>query len=210
LKGEVAGRFLTLERPAQERTTGESFPEVVVPVKRVEQRREALVRDKIMFLLGLNLILLVVGCVMDIFSGILVVAPLVVPVAQAYGIDLVHLGIIFAMNLELGFATPPFGINLFISHSFFKKSMLTVFLATIPYLTVLLGVLAVVTYWPALSLFPVRHPPREIFAMAVKHWYISVPAVAAFLLFPVILARLKPPMAPPPLAGEEPKPKAGR
>ncbi|MHC4391202.1 MAG: TRAP transporter large permease [Planctomycetota bacterium] len=114
------------------------------------------VKSKLGFLLGVNLILLAVGCIMDIFSGIIVMAPLVVPMAQAYGVDLVHLGIVFAMNLEIGFATPPFGINLFISQTFFRRSLAEVFGATLPFLAMLLGVLGVVTYWEPLSMWLVR------------------------------------------------------
>lgn len=115
-----------------------------------------MVESRLGFLLGVNILLLIVGCIMDIFSGIIVLAPLLAPMAQAYGVDLVHLGIIFAFNLELGFVTPPFGINLFISQSFFRKPMSEVVAACLPYLGILLGALAAVTYWPAISLWLVQ------------------------------------------------------
>lgn len=112
-----------------------------------------MVESKVGFIFAVNAILLVVGCIMDIFSGIIVIAPLVVPMAAAYGINLTHLGIIFALNLELGFVTPPFGINLFISQSFFRKPMARVVGAALPFLGVLLLLLAAVSYWEEISLW---------------------------------------------------------
>ena len=103
------------------------------------------------FLLLLNLFLLVVGCLMDIYSAIVVVVPLVVPLGQAFGIDPVHLGIIFLANLELGFLTPPVGMNLFIASYRFGKPLSEVTRAVLPMLGVLfLGVL-LITYVPALT-----------------------------------------------------------
>ncbi len=104
------------------------------------------------FLLALNLLLLVVGCLMDIFSAIAVVVPLVVPLALAYGVDPVHLGIIFIANLELGFLTPPVGVNLFLASYRFERPMSEIIRAVLPFLLILaLGVL-VVTYVPWLTL----------------------------------------------------------
>ncbi len=119
---------------------------------------QSVVKSPELFLLAVNVLLLIVGCLMDIFSGLVIVAPLVVPLAFAYNINLVHLGIIFVVNLEIGFATPPFGINLFISSSFFKKSVPDVFRATLPYILLLLGALLIVTYVPGLAtwLVPTR------------------------------------------------------
>lgn len=108
------------------------------------------------FLLALNGLLLIVGALMDIFSALVVVAPLVVPMAAAYGVDPIHLGIIMVINLEIGFATPPFGINLFIASSFWKKPIGEIFAAAAPFLAVLLVALAAVTWVPALSLLPVK------------------------------------------------------
>ena len=79
-----------------------------------------------MFLLALNGLLLVVGCLIDIFSAIVVLAPLIVPMAVAFGIDPLHLGVIFLANLELGYLTPPVGLNLFLSSSRFGKPLTTV------------------------------------------------------------------------------------
>ncbi len=104
-----------------------------------------------LFLLALNLLLLLVGAFMDIFSAIIVVTPLIVPIGLAFGIDPVHLGIIFLANMELGFLTPPVGMNLFFASYRFGKPMGEVARAVLPALGVLaLGVL-VITYVPGLS-----------------------------------------------------------
>ena len=108
------------------------------------------------FLVVLNLFLIVVGMMMDIFSAIVVVVPLIVPIALAYGIDPVHLGIIFLTNLEIGYLTPPVGLNLFISSIRFKKPIFTVARATLPYIGILLIALLVITYVPGLSLWLVE------------------------------------------------------
>jgi tripartite ATP-independent transporter DctM subunit len=109
------------------------------------------VSSPLAFLLGLNLFLLVVGCLMDIFSATVVVVPLIVPLGLAYGIHPVHLGIIFVANLELGYLTPPVGLNLFLASYRFKRPLLEVARATLPMLGILgLGVL-VITYVPWLT-----------------------------------------------------------
>ncbi|MEW6777482.1 MAG: TRAP transporter large permease subunit [Bdellovibrionota bacterium] len=108
------------------------------------------------FLAAVNGLLLIVGCIMDIFSGLLIVGPLVVPIAQAFGVDLIHLGIVFVLNLEIGFVTPPFGINLFISSSYFRKSVPDILKAALPFMAILLGCLAVITYFENISLVLVR------------------------------------------------------
>ena len=105
------------------------------------------------FLLLLNLFLLIVGCLMDIFSAIIVVVPLIVPLGNAFGIDPVHLGIIFMANLQLGYLTPPVGMNLFLASYRFGEPMPTVIRAAIPmFLVLLLGVL-LITYLPFLTTF---------------------------------------------------------
>ncbi len=114
------------------------------------------VKSRFAFLLALNGLLLVVGCVMDIFSALVVMTPLILPIAVAYGVDPVHLGIIMVVNLELGFATPPFGINLFISSAFFRRPVAEVFKATLPFLGVLLVGLLLITWLEDLSLALVR------------------------------------------------------
>ena len=105
------------------------------------------------FLLILNLFLLLVGAMMDIFSAIIVVVPLILPLATRYGIDPIHLGIIFLANLEIGYSTPPVRINLFIASQRFGKNVVTLFKATLPYLLIMLMWLLMITYIPELSLW---------------------------------------------------------
>jgi TRAP-type C4-dicarboxylate transport system permease large subunit len=95
--------------------------------------------------------LLVVGCLMDIYSAIVIQAPLIVPIALAYGIDPVHLGIIFLANLELGYLTPPVGLNLFLSALRFKKPLPEVMRAVLPVVVVLGAGVLLITYVPALT-----------------------------------------------------------
>ena len=112
------------------------------------------VGNKLLFLLMLNLMLLVVGCLMDIFSAIVVVVPLIVPMAEVFGVNPIHLGILFLANLELGYLTPPVGMNLFLASYRFEKPLTAVYRMALPFLGVLvLGVL-LITYAPALTLWP--------------------------------------------------------
>jgi C4-dicarboxylate transporter DctM subunit len=113
---------------------------------------QAYISSKAIFLVLLNLFLLVVGMMMDIFSAIIVVVPLIIPVSRSFGVDPIHLGIIFLTNLEIGYLTPPVGLNLFISSFRFEKSIARVTLATLPYIGMLLIALLVITYFPELSL----------------------------------------------------------
>ena len=115
-----------------------------------------LTENKYYFLAGLNLFLLAVGCLMDIFSAIVIIVPVIVPIAVKYGIDPVHLCIIFLLNLEIGYSTPPVGINLFIAGLKFGKPITQLYRASLPYLLIMLLLLAVITYIPSLSLFLVR------------------------------------------------------
>lgn len=110
------------------------------------------VDNKYTFLLILNVFLLVVGCMMDIFSALIVVVPLVAPVAAGFGVDPVHLGIVFLTNLEIGYLTPPVGLNLFISSYRFRQPVVKLYGASIPFLLLMLLALVVITYAPALSL----------------------------------------------------------
>lgn len=105
------------------------------------------------FLLALNIFLLIVGCFLDIFSAILIVVPIIVPIASKFGIDPVHLGIIFLANLELGYMTPPVGMNLFIASFTFKKPVLVLYKVTLPFLALLGLALLLITYIPGLSLW---------------------------------------------------------
>ena len=112
---------------------------------------QAHVESQVMFLLGLNLFLLVVGCLMDIFAAIAVVVPLIIPLGAAFGIHPVHLGIIFIANLELGYITPPVGLNLFLASYRFKRPLLEVARAALPMLAILgIGVL-LITYVPVMT-----------------------------------------------------------
>jgi C4-dicarboxylate transporter, DctM subunit len=117
------------------------------------QLLETHISSHLQFLLLLNGFLLLVGAVMDIFSAIVVVVPLLLPLAARYGIDPVHLGIIFLANLELGYSTPPVGINLFIASQRFRKPIITLFKSTLPFLILMAVWLLIVTYIPELSLW---------------------------------------------------------
>jgi C4-dicarboxylate transporter DctM subunit len=122
-----------------------------VPMKMLDFFKAHIVSPYI-FLIVLNFFLLAVGCTMGIFSALTVVVPLVTPIAQAYGIHPVHLGIIFLTNLEIGASIPPLGINLFISSIRFEKPILRLYLASIPFIVILLFALGIITYLPWLSL----------------------------------------------------------
>lgn len=111
-----------------------------------------LTENKYLFLAGLNLFLIGVGCLMDIFSAIVIVVPIIVPVAQSYGVDLYHLAVIFLVNLEIGYSTPPVGMNLFVSSLKFQQPVTVLYRASVPYLILLLISLLFVTYLPVLSL----------------------------------------------------------
>jgi tripartite ATP-independent transporter DctM subunit len=110
------------------------------------------ISSKFIFLFMLNILLLVVGCLMDIFSAIIVIVPLIMPLGIHFGIDPVHLGIIFIANLELGFLTPPVGINLFLSAYRFNKDMPTIYKATLPFFLIRFVVVLLITYIPIISL----------------------------------------------------------
>ena len=126
-----------------------------VPMQLFEYTK-TFINSPVLFLVVLNLFLIVVGMMMDIFSAIIVVVPLVVPIASAYGINPVHLGIIFLANLEIGYLTPPVGLNLFISSLRFHTPVFTVVRSVIPFTLILLLALLVITYVPELSLFLVE------------------------------------------------------
>ena len=111
------------------------------------------ISSPLQFLLLLNVFLLFVGATMDIFSAIIVVVPLILPLASRYGVDPIHLGIIFLANLEIGYSTPPVGINLFIASQRFGRSIVTLFKSTLPFLTLMILWLMLVTYIPELSLW---------------------------------------------------------
>jgi C4-dicarboxylate transporter DctM subunit len=114
------------------------------------------VESKFVFLLILNIFLLLVGCLLDVYSALVIVAPLIVPLAQGYDINLLHLGIIFLTNLQIGYSTPPIGMNLFIASLRFEKSVLRLGAASLPFLGILLVALLIITFVPGLSLLLVR------------------------------------------------------
>jgi TRAP-type C4-dicarboxylate transport system permease large subunit len=109
------------------------------------------VSSKLVFLVILNLFILVMNMV-EIFSAIIIVVPIIVPVAMEYGVNPIHLGIIFLLNLEIGYMTPPLGLNLFLSSIRFGKPLTQVYRAVLPFFVLLLGVLLLITYFPELSL----------------------------------------------------------
>ena len=113
---------------------------------------QAHVTSKIVFLILLNILLLILGAILDIFSALVIMIPIILPVAVNYGIDPVHLGIIFLANMQIGYFTPPVGMNLFIASYRFDKSITELYQATIPFMIVLLIAVLIITYWPALSL----------------------------------------------------------
>jgi tripartite ATP-independent transporter DctM subunit len=114
---------------------------------------QRLVSDKIVFLVLLNLLLLMLGAILDIFSALVIMVPLILPVAVSYGVDPVHMGIIFLANMQIGYFTPPVGMNLFIASFRFEKPVAELYRATIPFMIVLLVAVLVITYLPQLSLF---------------------------------------------------------
>lgn len=114
------------------------------------------VSDKFLFLILLNCFLFVLGMFLDIFSAIFVVIPLIMPIAQGYGINNVHLGIIFLANMQIGYLTPPLGIGLFISSYRFNKGILKITTACLPFVLMLIASVLMITYWPDLSLFLLR------------------------------------------------------
>jgi C4-dicarboxylate transporter DctM subunit len=122
-----------------------------IPFRLLEWTKDH-VNSPLVFLFALNIFLLIVGCLMDIVSAIFVIVPLITGIGLAFGIDPVHLGIIFIANLELGYLTPPVGLNLFFASYRFERPLLQVYLAALPMLAILgFGVL-LITYFPWLSL----------------------------------------------------------
>jgi len=108
------------------------------------------------FLLALNLFLILVGAVMDIYSAIIVVVPLLVPMIAAYGLNPLHVGVVFLANMQLGYLMPPMGENLFLSAYRFNETLPAIYRAVLPFVAILLAVVLVITYWPVLTLEPVR------------------------------------------------------
>ena len=107
-------------------------------------------------LMAINILLLLVGMVLDTVSAILVLTPLLVPIARAAGIDPVHFGVVVVMNLSIGTFTPPFGINIFVGQAVFKAPLSSIYPGLMPFIVAAIGALMVVTYVPALSLWILR------------------------------------------------------
>ena len=128
-----------------------------VPTRLFEVIRER-IDSKLTFLILLNLFLLALGMMLDIFSALVIVVPIILPIAIGYGIHPVHLGIIFLANMQIGYITPPVGMNLFIASYRFERPVIEVYRATVPFFAILLITVLIITYWPALSLFLVRSP----------------------------------------------------
>jgi C4-dicarboxylate transporter, DctM subunit len=123
-----------------------------IPMK-ILQYMQSMITNKYVFLLLLNIFLLIVGCLMDIFSAIIVVVPLILPIAEQFGVNPLHLAIVFLTNLEIGYITPPVGINLFISSFRFNRPVLELYKVSLPYLVLLISALILITYIPWLTLF---------------------------------------------------------
>ena len=126
-----------------------------VPTRIFEAIRSR-IDGQLTFLVLLNIFLLGLGMMLDIFSALVIIVPIILPIAIGYGIDPVHLGIIFLANMQIGYITPPVGMNLFIASYRFDRPVLEVYRATIPFFVILLLTVLVITYWPALSLFLVN------------------------------------------------------
>jgi tripartite ATP-independent transporter DctM subunit len=141
----VAGGFLVILGVALGFTNFLIHAEV--PMRALDWVR-AHVQSQVVFLLLLNLFLLAAGALMDIYSAILVLVPLLVPMAAHYGIDPARLGIIFLANMELGYLTPPMGENLFLSSFRFKLPLTRIYRYTLPYCAMLLIAVLVITYMP--------------------------------------------------------------
>ena len=110
------------------------------------------ITNKVTFLILLNIFLLVVGALLDVFASILVVLPLIIPISLEYGIDPIHLGIIFLLNLEIAYSTPPLGLNLFIASFRFDRPIISLYMSTLPFLGIMFITLMIITYVPSISL----------------------------------------------------------
>lgn len=126
-----------------------------VPTKIFDTIQEY-ISSPITFLIVLNIFLLVLGMMLDIFSAIVIIVPIILPIALNYGIHPAHLGIIFLANMQLGYFTPPVGMNLFIASYRFNKPIMELYRSTIPFFVILLVSVLIITYWPSLSLFLIQ------------------------------------------------------
>jgi tripartite ATP-independent transporter DctM subunit len=127
-----------------------------VPAKLFSLVREY-VESPLTFLLLLTLFLLVLGMMLDIFSALVIMVPLILPMAIGYGIHPVHLGIIFLATMEIGYLLPPIGMNLYIASFRLNKPVLEVFRAVLPFIVILFIAALIITYWPGLTLAFIKH-----------------------------------------------------
>jgi C4-dicarboxylate transporter, DctM subunit len=127
-----------------------------IPMKALEII-QAHISSKVAFLIALNIFLLFAGSLMEIYGALVVIVPLIVPIAQEYGINPVHLGIIFLTNLEIGYSMPPVGLNLIISCIRFEKPVTSLYRACLPFIIIMIIALLVITYVPWMSLALIEH-----------------------------------------------------
>ena len=125
------------------------------------------IEGEIYFLLSLNAILLIIGCIMEINAAILILAPIILPIARSYGIDPIHLGIIMVINLEIGLLTPPVGFNLVVAMTALKEKFSDVTRAVIPFVLMMLGVLMVISFVPELSLFFIDPATQDLSTQSI-------------------------------------------
>ena len=125
------------------------------------------IEGEIYFLLSLNAILLIIGCIMEINAAILILAPIILPIARSYGIDPIHLGIIMVINLEIGLLTPPVGFNLVVAMTALKEKFSDVTRAVIPFVLMMLGVLIVISFVPELSLFFIDPATQDLSTQSI-------------------------------------------
>ena len=136
-------------------TRPKSYIDADIPTRLFETIQRH-IDDQLTFLILLNLFLLALGMMLDIFSAIVIIVPIILPIAVGYGIHPVHLGIIFLANMQLGYFTPPVGMNLFIASYRFNKPVMLLYRATIPFFFILLVAVLIITYWPTLSMILIR------------------------------------------------------
>jgi tripartite ATP-independent transporter DctM subunit len=114
---------------------------------------QTVIESPLLFLLMINIVLIVAGALMDIYSAIIVIVPLIAPMAAAFGVDPVHMGVIFLANAQLGYLMPPMGENLFLSAYRFNLPLTRIYRYALPYIGILLITVLLITYWPAMTLW---------------------------------------------------------
>ena len=127
-----------------------------VPVKLFEFVKSK-IDSQLTFLILLNVFLLMLGMILDVFSALVIMIPLILPMAVGYGIHPIHLGIIFLANMQIGYFTPPVGMNLFIASYRFRKPVTELYTSTIPFMFILMAAVLVITYWPELTMYLVEN-----------------------------------------------------